>query len=158
MFGSEYSHFSPQNFSSMSFKILIFFFNLTKAQLHQTLYFISLFYFLIYFYYFVFIYLFFSQLPKYLTFPFSFSLSSLLHILPLPHFFYPFFFSFLIDDLPLPTSSDQSFCGENTTHTHRRPHTSTIGPLVKKRPQPPKFASLPLVTTVKSQTNTTKSA
>ena len=59
----------------MSFKILIFFFNLTKAQLHQTLYFISLFYFLIYFYYFVFIYLFFSQLPKYLSFPFLFSLS-----------------------------------------------------------------------------------
>ena len=43
------------------------FYNLVKVQLHQTSYFISLFHFLIYFY------LFFSQLPKYLPFPFSYS-------------------------------------------------------------------------------------
>jgi hypothetical protein len=82
--------------------------SLAKVQLYQTSYFILLFYFLIYFYYFIFIYLFFSQLPKYLHFPFSSSLSLCSRCifspsppLPLPFFLFfphhprtpfPFFF------------------------------------------------------------------
>jgi hypothetical protein len=85
-------------------------------------------------------------------------------IFPRPPFFcspYPFFFCFPIGNLPFPAAPfllfpvpilflfphrqppisgvrRSIFRGENTTHTNRRPTTSTIGPSVKKRPQPPK--------------------
>jgi hypothetical protein len=86
---------APQNFNQMGFKIFIFF-SLAKAQLHQTLYFNSLFYFLIYFYYFVFIYLFFFTIPKIPHFPIfllPFPLFSIVYSPPLPpSFFLPILF------------------------------------------------------------------